>query len=277
MTASEPMTREELRTLAALDVFGLLDEYESNLYTRSFHHASASVQDEILELQEAIAQNPPLLMSEEPVAQLRDKVMDSIAHAMDKESRKFAPIASIGRHRANNSLNGEPGQRHVHMRGAQFWRAATFVLAGALVAVAYFFATTVQHAQLVTELVLDINTAEQAKELLGHDFEYFVSNPDCDQFALVPGENAGIAASGIVYVNKATNEAFLFTVGLPHDNEEYVLRVSTDSGMSEELKSFSPRAALLGLRLDRLSSTLLASAMHWEIVSRDGVVLLSSA
>ncbi len=47
MTSPEPMTRKELLELAALDVLGLLDEYEAAYYTRSFHHAPASVQDEI--------------------------------------------------------------------------------------------------------------------------------------------------------------------------------------------------------------------------------------
>ncbi len=55
MTSPEPMTRQELLELAALDALGLLDRYEAALYTRSFHHASAPVQDEIVRLQAEIA------------------------------------------------------------------------------------------------------------------------------------------------------------------------------------------------------------------------------
>ncbi len=271
------MTREELRTLAALDVFGLLDEYESNLYTRSFHHASAAVQDEIIELQAMIAQNPPLVGGEEPRPELRDAVLKAVVTTMDSESRKFAPIASIGRHRA--SLGGEGNQRHVHVRGAQYWRAATFVLAGALVAVAYFFADTVQRSQIVTEIALGTRTAEQAQSVLGHDFAYFVNNPDCDQYALMPGENTSLSAAGVVYVNKSTQQAFLFTVGLPmlDQGQEYNFRVQSDGGAWETLKSFAPRASIFGLRLDRISSTLLASTVRWEITSADGTVVLRSA
>jgi len=269
------MTREELRTLAALDVFGLLDEYESNLYTRSFHHASAAVQDEILALQAKIAENPPLVPGEKPRIELRDQVMSAVANAMDKESRKFAPIASIGRH--HHRMAVDPSARPVSMRSVYFWRAAAFVLAGALVAVAYFFADTVHRAQLVAEIALSNRTAEQAKDLLGHDFEYFVSNPDCDQITLVPTDSAQLAATGVVYVNRATQEAFLFSVGLPHDSEQYVLRVELADGTIEELKQFSPRASIFGLRLDRISSALLASAVHWEIATIDGSRLLRSA
>ena len=36
------MTTTELLELAALDALGLLDEYESAFYSRSFHHARAA-------------------------------------------------------------------------------------------------------------------------------------------------------------------------------------------------------------------------------------------
>ncbi len=55
MTSPAPMSREELLELAALDALGLLDEYEAALYTRSFHHAPAAVQDEIKDLQATFA------------------------------------------------------------------------------------------------------------------------------------------------------------------------------------------------------------------------------
>lgn len=268
------MTREELRTLAVLDVFGLLDEYETNLYTRSFHHASAAVQDEILDLQASIASNPPLVPADEPSDKLRTQVMRSVMDAMDKESRKFAPIASIGRGRSRASADIAP--RPAQVRGAQYWRAAAFVLAGALVVMAYFLKVTVDRADAVTDVAIQILTSDQAKQRIGHDFEYFVSNPDCEQIALVPNDPS-LAATGIVYVNRVTQEAFLFTVGLPHDSEQYALRCVMNDNSNSELQNFAPRASLFGLRLDRISTSLLASAVRWEITSLDGTVLLHSA
>ncbi len=61
MSPPTPMTREELIELAALDALGLLDEYESALFTRSFHHAPAAVQKEIKDLQAAVTADPSLL------------------------------------------------------------------------------------------------------------------------------------------------------------------------------------------------------------------------
>ena len=43
MSVPNPMTREELLELSALDALGLLEEYEAALFTRSFHHAPAAV------------------------------------------------------------------------------------------------------------------------------------------------------------------------------------------------------------------------------------------
>jgi len=268
------MTREELRTLAVLDVFGLLDEYETNLYTRSFHHASAAVQDEILELQASIASNPPLVPADEPSDELRSQVMRTVMEAMDTESRKFAPIASIGRGRSHASA--DLSSRRASIRGAQYWRAAAFVLAGGLVVMAYFLKVTVDRADEVTKAAIQILTAEQASQRIGHDFEYFVSNPDCEQITLVPTED-GLGATGIVYVNRATEEAFLFSVGLPHDTEQYVLRCTMNDGSKNELDSFAPRASLFGLRLGRISGSVLAAAVRWEIATLDGTVLLRSA
>jgi len=267
------MTREELRTLAALDVFGLLDEYESNQYTRSFHHASAAVQDEIIDLQAAIAENPPLLSSEMPAESLRGDVLRAVTAAMETDARKFAPIGSIGRNRMR--AEGDMA-RAASFRGTQYWRAAAFVLAGALIVVLYFFKTTVDRVETVTEFAIDKLTIDQARHVIGNDFEYFANNPDCDQ-VLLASTDAAHAASGILYLNRETQEAFLFTVGLDQSNTQYTLRCNMNDGSTTEIDSFSPRIALFGLRLDRMSTALLASVVRWEIATLDGTVILRSA
>ena len=66
MTSSEPMTQRELLELAALDALGLLDEFEAAYYTRSFHDAPATVQDEIKRLQAELATDQRLLPGDEP-------------------------------------------------------------------------------------------------------------------------------------------------------------------------------------------------------------------
>ena len=66
MTSQTLLSREELLELAALDAFGLLDEYEAAIFSRSFHHAPAAVQDEVRQLQAEIAADPSLLPAVDP-------------------------------------------------------------------------------------------------------------------------------------------------------------------------------------------------------------------
>ena len=103
MTSPEPMTRQELLELAALDALGLLDRYEAALYTRSFHHASAPVQDEIVRLQAEIASDETLLPVDEPDGSLRERVLRKVAEAIEAEASEFAPLATIGRRRRGST------------------------------------------------------------------------------------------------------------------------------------------------------------------------------
>ena len=61
MTSVEPMTRTELLELVSLDAMGLLDEVETALYTRCFHNAPVTVQDDVLRMQAEIASDLAML------------------------------------------------------------------------------------------------------------------------------------------------------------------------------------------------------------------------
>ena len=47
MTAQDLYSHRELLELAALDAFGQLDEFEADLFNRSFHHAPVPLQEQI--------------------------------------------------------------------------------------------------------------------------------------------------------------------------------------------------------------------------------------
>jgi hypothetical protein len=97
MTSPQTMTRQELLEHAALDALGLLDQFEADLYTRSFHHAPAAVQDEVLRLQAEIASDESLVASVAPDSALRERVLRAVAEAMERDAATLGPIASIGR------------------------------------------------------------------------------------------------------------------------------------------------------------------------------------
>ena len=150
MTAATSMTIKELLELAALDAFGLLDEYEGALYTESFHHAPATVQDDIKRLQAQIASDESLLPIDEPDPALRDRVLAAVAKAIEADSSKLAPLATIGRPRRTAP---ETAQRVLSASG-QFWRAASFVLAGTLLATAYLWSDSYRASQQIATLAL---------------------------------------------------------------------------------------------------------------------------
>ena len=97
MTSVEPMTPRQLLELASLDALGLLDDVESAMYTRSFHDAPATIQDEVLRLQGEIANDHLLLPGEEPDPELRERVLRAVADA------------TMGNLKANASM--KPGSR----------------------------------------------------------------------------------------------------------------------------------------------------------------------
>ena len=125
-----PHNYSELLELAVLDAHGLLDPIESELFNRSFHNASASVQDEIIRLQHRLATDESLLPSDLPHASLKGKVIDAVAKAADTEAKRLAPLALIGARvgaaRGNINTTGS----------IVMWRATAMILFGATVVLA---------------------------------------------------------------------------------------------------------------------------------------------
>src|SRR5512145_2816558 len=119
MTSPNPMTREELLETAALDAFGLLDEYEASLYTRSFHHAPAAVQDEIINLQAQLVSDETFIPNDLPNPALRQRVLDAVSDAIDLEAPQLEPLATIGRTRP--AIAERAGRLSLGASG-QFWR-----------------------------------------------------------------------------------------------------------------------------------------------------------
>ncbi|MHC4348964.1 MAG: hypothetical protein ACYS15_10600, partial [Planctomycetota bacterium] len=151
MTSVELMTPRELLELATLDTFGLLDPVEEDLYTRSFHDAPATVQDEIVRLQAQIAEDLSLLPGDEPDPSLRERVLKAVAEAIERDDTKLAPLAHIGPRRPDE--RGGDG-RYAGAAAAQFWRAASFVLAGVSLIMVYFLAIGSQRSDELTKAAL---------------------------------------------------------------------------------------------------------------------------
>jgi len=272
------MTRDELLELAALDAFGLLDEYEAALYTRSFHHAPASVQDEVRSLQAAFSGDLALLPDVEPGPELRARVLEAVSKAIEADSFELAPLALIGQSRLR-AREGATVRRGFDVLG-QFWRAAAFILAAALIVVLYFGGQRNSTEARVLEYALDLLTSlqveallaqEQDEDLLGPDLWEFLDNPNVMETILLSDDEEATMVAFVMF-NQETEQGFLFTKGLP--NEELMLTVMDANGDPEKEWSFAPKSAFASKQLGQLVSLI---AANWQITNAEGLVLLHSA
>ena len=282
MTSPKSMSIEELMELAALDAFGLLDEYETDLYSRSFHHAPASVQDEIVRIQAELAANEALLPIETPDKDLRARVLKAVARAIEEEDSAtlatLAPLASIGGRLTSSPVATRP---RLALSG-QFWRAAALLLASTTLVMTYFWAEARTEGNRIAKLALDQNMILQLEKEIGPTFLEYLGNPSCDRHVFrnkTPRTNA----IGTLFVDRKTKTAFLLLLDMPtiesddDTKNQYTLRARLEDGTNEVVHTFSGTLSRNhGLRINRLSSTLLA-IVAWEITDSSGVALLHSS
>lgn len=281
------MSRDDLLELAALDALCLLDEYESALYTRSYHHAPAAVQDEVKERQEQYAGDAWLLPEVEPRLELRERVLSAVARSIEDESVRLAPLATIGRAR--------PGRGDVIARigpgtSLQVWRAASFVLAAVALLFAYLGAQALERNEQLWNYAIDRGTSEEVDAIVGHDVMAIARDHRSRRVTLrPPTENATALATHIdasahvivlqVYdeeTDTTKTEAALFASFLPRSGR-YTLTARTEDGDVAFTRSFPTRDIAAGVTL-RLSDKLGAmfASLTWEIADAQGNLLLTS-
>lgn len=271
MTTPKSMSIEELMELAALDAFGLLDEYETDLYSRSFHHAPASVQDEIVRIQAELVANESLLPNETPDAGLRARVLEAVARAIEEEdTTTLAPLASIGGRLSYIPVAPRP---RLALSG-QFWRAAALLLASTTLVMTFFWAEARSEGSRIAMLALDQNMILQLEKEIGPTFREFLGNPSCER-RVFRNKTPRTHAIGTLFVDRKTQSAFLLLLDMPiiGSDDKYTLRARLEDGTYEDVRTFSGTSRNHGLRIDRLSFALLA-VVSWEITDSSGITLL---
>lgn len=273
---SHLLNREELLRLAALDALGLLDQFEAEQYTRSFHHATAAVQDEILILQASIVSDESFLSSDQPDPSLRERVLARVAEAIEEEAMRLAPIASIGRRRSAAAGEADRAQAHSTSR----WRAAAFALAACLVVALLLFLDLNRDYKQLTQLALNKGTTEKLKAMIGPDFEAFVNNPNAAPKALT-SVSPTFQGAGAIWVNGQAKQAFLLGFGLP-EGGTYTLRARRgDDGQTFNVATFSTDGFVAGIRVPEIEPERFGvgalAAITWEVVNQAGLVILTTA
>ncbi len=276
MTSVEPMTPRQLLELASLDALGLLDDVESAMYTRSFHDAPATVQDEVLRLQGEIANDLQLLPGEEPDPQLRERVLKAVADALALDD-SLAPLARIGREQRQRDRDGSRRRGPIRLGGSgQFWRAASFAMAGVSLIMAYFLAIGRQASSELYDAFIWDDTERLAVLLTVPAKEFLLDQSK--KINLAPlDDNAEYDAT--LYVNSEAGRVLILVSDLPdRKGRGYQLQaIAAGSTEPTVLKRFHSPAGFGGVRIDELSTTLLATAIKWQIATIDGTVLLSSS
>jgi hypothetical protein len=291
MTSRNQMTREELIELAALDACGLLDRYDAATYTRSFLDAPAAVQDEVRELQAAIAGDESLLPDEATPSELREAVLAAVHDAMEQEAARLAPIATIGRRRRpqiDGEGEGAPaplprggrGWRLLFGGPGQAWRAACFALAGALLVMLVSWAEIGRQNQEIWRAAIE----RRDLDWLVPEFptlEQYLRHPDSMSVVLQPLKPAGPKgpwARVFMMETDGVTTGHLVLNDLPETDArtgkelDYVLSVTDAAGARHEVIHFRARGELSTEPLT-LAGIALASNSVWSISTAAGVVL----
>jgi len=276
MTSPTLLNREELLELAALDAFGLLDQYEAQLYTRSFHHAPAAVQDEILQLQAELAADESLLPDEQPPAELRQRVLDAVSRAMEEDATRLSPLASIGFQRLRNA--GEGDRRENRGGAILFWRAAVFALAAGLLVVLLFLFQANQMNNRLVEIAVGNEALQSLEDLQLPGYRNFIRQPDNIEHRVLTAVGEAPSASVFVQINNETGNAYVTAIGLPETDSGFVLELKQDDGdvMSLGKLQITDKVARFGAAHIAELPVAVATTATWRITDATGTVLYST-
>lgn len=257
MQAKDAQNSQQLLELAVLDAFALLEPMEAELFDRAFHDAPQAVQDRIRLMQADLAADMSLLPSGTPPADLRQRVLDAVAAAADKEASRLAPLALIG---ARSAASGERGRATL---GTTAWRAAAMALLGVSVVLAIFAVDANRRATRITEYALNVDADQVLQSYAGIDTSAFFGNPDCRIIRLerLDGEHAGYIR---IAINERNGDGHVMAIDLP-DGEELILRGTTPDGKVLELARLTADGPVVarGFHLDDVSiaGTLVITAV----------------
>ncbi len=236
--ANETYNYKQLLELAVLDAYGLLEPIEEDLFNRSFHNATASIQDEIKQIQEEIALDHSLLPTDMPSSSLRKKVLDAISETADKEAQRLAPLALIGARASAAQANFGSS------RATTVWRTAAVVLFGVAIVLAIITLDVRRKAHQNAQIALNSATNTELYELVGHKFSEFVGNPYC-QVTRLEREDGNSSGYLRVALNERFGDGFVIGIDLEED-EEIIIQGTNATGEVIELARITADGPIVG-------------------------------
>ena len=235
---NETHNNKHLLELAVLEAHSLLEPIEDDLFTRSFHDSPASIQEEIVRLQEKLALDDSLLPSENPPAELRKRVLQAVAKTADQEAQRLAPLALIGA-RASAAQAQFGSSKNVTV-----WRTVAVVLFGVTVVLAVITLDAQRKANHSAQLALNSATNTALIELIGHKFSEFIGNPYC-QATRLERENGNSTGYLRIALNERFGNGFVMGIDL-EEGEEIIIQGTTADGTVIELARLTADGPIVG-------------------------------
>ena len=235
---NETHNYQQLLELAVLEAYGLLEPIESDLFDRSFHNATAAIQDEIIQLQQEIATDASLLPTDDPAKALRQMVLDAVASAADTEAQRLAPLALIG------ARVSAAKQKLRLSTPVTFWRTVAMILFGVVVMLAVMTVDSQRRTTRITEYALNVDTSETLATLAGAEFIKFIDNPYCHITRLEreEGDPSGYLR---IAIHELTGEGYVIGIDLAK-GEEIILQGTTSDGTVIELARITADGSVVG-------------------------------
>ena len=289
MTSSVGTSREELLELAPLEALGLLDEVDERRFDIAFDDSTLSVQDEVRDLQAAVAAEFGSAGSESPDRALRFRVLAALSSAVDEDDQQCAPIAAIGTPRAihqNLITNGsgehqedidprltEAIRRDRYARSSLIWRAAAIALGCGLLVTLYFTNQLSQNSRELVELALGNSNTMQLREKIGPTYEEFVNSSTSIVHSMASADPANVSGGITIFIEPQVQQGLLLGFSLAQDVGPYQLfAVDLNSGTETMLSQFTSRQAIAAVGF---SNEGIVPGSLYEVRTADGSVVFS--
>jgi hypothetical protein len=289
MTSSVGTSREELLELAPLEALGLLDELDERRFDIAFDDSTLSVQDEVRDLQAAVAAEFGSAGSESPDRAMRYRVLAALSSAVDEDDQQCAPIAAIGTPRAihKNLMTNRSGEyredidprlteairRDRYARSSLIWRAAAIALGCGLLVTLYFTNQLSQNSRELVELALGNSNTVQLREKIGPAYEEFVASPTSIVHSMASTNPANVSGGITIFIQPQDQKGLLLGFSLAQDVGPYQLfAVDSKSGTESRLRQFTSLQAIAAVGF---SIKGIVPGSLYEVRTADGSVVFS--
>jgi len=289
MTSSVDTSRGELLELAPLEALGLLDEVDERRFDISFNESPPHVQDEIRDLQAAVAAEFGSVGSESADRSLKYRVLAALSAAVDEDDQQCAPIAAIGNPRAyqrnviselashtSDSIDPklvEAIRRDRYARSSLIWRAAAIALGCGLLVTLYFTAQISHNSQELVELALGNSNTSELRKKIGPTYDEFVNSSRSIVHSMASVDPAAVSGGITIFIDPQDQEGLLLGFSLSSADGPYQLvAVDKKTGVKKPISRFTSRQSITAVGFDLEG---IAPGSVYEVHAADGSVVFS--